>query len=397
MQRHRRLLTTAISAGLGLAAFRPASAQPQPYQDDPPNYRSNRPYAAPRPRTAREAEAERRREGRDARRADANRADATHPEAERSDAGRSRRAERPAEGPGGGRARERAVESLGTSFHSTAAAGGRPGTLRAVAAAQDVAATEGDGPALAVRGGLDLPTQYLFRGYNRAGSGWIVQPHATLAWTAFRNDDFSLTPHGGFWLSWGEEQGDEGPHHFQEFDLDGGVAVGLGDFTMDFQYVYYQSPANLFEDSHEVGVDVTYDDSRSGWGGGLFTGLHPSFALFYQARDDGDDDYNTYVGLGLEPTLKDMQVSRLPVSVSFPLTVGGSYDGYYKDDDGHNANVGFYSVGVKAGVPLGAGGYNVRWALEAELDYVRLLADSAQNANEGDPDDFVFRVGLKFR
>ena len=39
----------------------------------------------------------------------------------------------------------------------------------------------------------------------------------------------------------------------------------------------------------------------------------------------------------------------------------------------------------------------IRWAVEAEVDYVRFLADSAENANEGDADDIIFRLGFRLR
>jgi hypothetical protein len=66
MQRQRRLLGTAILAGLGLASFRTAAAQPQPFQDDPPRYRSNRPYETEADRRAAQRQAERPAEPRDA-------------------------------------------------------------------------------------------------------------------------------------------------------------------------------------------------------------------------------------------------------------------------------------------------------------------------------------------
>jgi len=46
-------------------------------------------------------------------------------------------------------------------------------------------------------------------------------------------------------------------------------------------------------------------DSRFWGSGSPITGLNPSIALFYETRDDNDDDFNTYVGIGLEPALRE--------------------------------------------------------------------------------------------
>ena len=332
----RRLLAPALLAGFGLAALAPsAAAQPQPYSEEPPRYRSNRPYE-----TQKEAEAER---------APARAEEGVPP------------------GP--------KAQAAGESEEKTAPARGSPWALT---------------------GGADFRDQYFFRGYRYTNSGINFQPYATLNYTAYQEGDFAITPHVGTWLNFTEDQGPESPKHWQEVDLITGIAVDVGDFNLDFQYTYYISPNGFFEDTHEIGVDVRYDDSRFFPRNCPISGLNPSVAFFYEIKDQTDHDYNTYVGVGLEPTLRDFNVGPVPLSVSFPMALGGSYDGYYQDDDGHNANAGYWQVGVKCGLPLPRTGYGVRWGLEAELDYLRLLADSTENANGGDNDDFTFRIGLKF-
>jgi hypothetical protein len=79
------------------------------------------------------------------------------------------------------------------------------------------------------------------------------------------------------------------------------------------------------------------------------------------------------------------------------VTVGGSYDGYYEDAHGHNANFGYWEAGVRAAMPLGRGVFGVQWSVDAEVDYIRLMARSARAANGFDDDDIFFRIGFAFR
>jgi hypothetical protein len=251
---------------------------------------------------------------------------------------------------------------------------------------------------LAVTGGFDYRDHYFFRGYDRVSSGPMIQPYADVGYTVFDNGRLAVTPHVGAWADFTEEKGPNPPVHVNEFRANAGVAVEVSRFVLDFRYVLYTSPSDVFEKVHEVGVDVRYDD-RSFWRHDdcPFVALNPSFSLFHEAEDNNDDEKNTFVGVGLEPTLRPFDVGPLPLTVSFPLTLGGSYDGYYRDDDGHNVNFGYWEAGVRCALPLGRSAYGGRWSVEAELDYVRLLADSAEAANGHDSDDVVFRLGLAFR
>jgi hypothetical protein len=357
MQRQRRLLVPALLAGFGLASFRTALAQPQPYADDPPQYRSNKPYGSENvteESIEREAAAKRKREAQQARDSDTD------------------------QGPG--QPPRTAVRALpraegGTEFKGVAQAG-TPWTLT---------------------GGADIVDNYFYRGYQRENGGLAFQPYATFSYTVFRDENLAITPHVGGWLNYTGGPAPSSPKHFQEVDLLTGVRFDVGDFAIDLQYIYYTFPNQFMRDVHEIGGSVKYDDSRLWAKNDLISGLNPSVALFYQTRDDNDNDYNTYVGVGLEPALREFKIGPVPVDVTVPMTFGATYDGYYKDDDGHNSNAGFWMVGVKAGVPLPRTGYNIRWSLEAEVDYLSLLADSVENANGGDSNDVVLRVGIKFR
>lgn len=248
-------------------------------------------------------------------------------------------------------------------------------------------------------GGLDVRSQYFYRGYNVTSSGAIVQPHGTLLLTVYESEDHSvaITPHIGGWWNFTEETGPKDPVHVSESDAIGGVGVKVGDVLFDLQYRFYNSPNETFSKVQEVGLEVRYDDSRFWRDVPWLTALNPSFALYNEVQDTRDHDRNTYVGLGLEPQMRPVHVGRLgDVTISFPITLGGSYDGYYTHPNGETTHLGFYEVGIKAGLDLPGSFFGSPWRMEAELDYIKLIADSAEKANGNDGDDILFRLGFTF-
>jgi hypothetical protein len=247
-----------------------------------------------------------------------------------------------------------------------------------------------------LRGGIDYRDQYFFRGYNYASSGVILQPYFTALYTVYEDEHIAITPHVGAWFDLTEVKGPENPQHFNEFDAIAGVGVDCADFTFDFQWVLYKSPSERFQRSEEVGVDVIYHDRKLWPDSSPIAALNPSVAFFQQYYDKNDHERDSYVGFGLEPELHSFDVGRVPVTVSFPLTFGGSYDGYYFTDQGKTEQAGYWIAGVKAAFDLPRANDAPRWRVEAEIDYIRLMADSVERANGGDHDDVFFRIGLKF-
>jgi len=260
----------------------------------------------------------------------------------------------------------------------------------------EVEAAKSEPSAFHVTGGLDVRSQYFFRGYNRAGSGYIIQPYFTLLYTVYRDEHLAITPHAGAWFDITEVKGPENPQHWNEFRPIGGVAFDTAGFTFDVQYVMYKSPSDAFPRSEEVGVDVRYND-RPFWRGNKFlAALNPAAAYYYQIDDNGDGDRDSFFGFSLEPELHPVPVGPVPVTFSFPLTFGGSWDGYYFDSSGGVEQAGYVTGGLKAAIDLQPGHRTQKTRLEAEVDFVRLLADSAKRANGGDRDDVTFRVGIYF-
>jgi hypothetical protein len=246
-----------------------------------------------------------------------------------------------------------------------------------------------------VTGGADVRDQYFFRGYNRASSGFIFQPYFNLNYTAYEKGDFAVTPHAGAWFSFTEDKGPENPQHWNEFRPDVGVAVDWEGFTFDFQWMMLKSPSEKFQRSEEIGVDVRYDDHHCWPRNGFIAALNPSVSYWSEYYDKNDSESDSFFGLGLEPELHAFDVGPLPVTLSFPLAFGGSWDGYYFTDEGQVTLAGYWTAGIKASFNLphshGAGP-----RFEAEVDYIRLLADSVERANGGDSDDVTLRVGVVF-
>lgn len=262
--------------------------------------------------------------------------------------------------------------------------------------ASDVEAANPEPPAFFIEGGVDFRDQYFFRGYNRASSGVVFQPYFTLNYTIFEDENVRVTPHAGAFFSLTEDKGPKNPQHWSEFRADVGVAVEWADFTFDVQWLLITSPSEEFQRSEEVGIDIYYND-RALWGrSGPIAALNPTVTFFHEYYDQNDDESDAFVGLGLEPEFRPFDVAGCPVTISFPLAFGGSYNGYYYTDNAETDQAGYWTAGIKAACELPGARGPSGWRLEARVDYIRLMADSVEFANGGDNDDVTLRVGVAF-
>lgn len=259
----------------------------------------------------------------------------------------------------------------------------------------DIEAAQPADPALRVTGGVDVRDQYFFRGYNQS-NGFILQPYFDVLYTVYEDENLAVTPHVGAWFNLTEQKGPEVPEHWNEFDALVGIAVDWQQFTFDFRWQLFTSPSEEFERSEEIGVEIAYDDRLLWPRGSAIAALNPSVAFFHEYYDQNDSESDAYVGFALEPELQPAALGRVPVTVSFPLTFGGSYNGYYFNDQGQVDQAGFWSAGVKAAFDLSKLNNVPDCIIEAEVNYIRLLADSVERANGRDSDDIMLRVGVVF-
>lgn len=244
------------------------------------------------------------------------------------------------------------------------------------AQAQETPAAEENG-GISVEAILTIPSSYVFRGYVEVEDHCIFQPEITLSHD-HSIGDLPVSFWFNAWASLTSAPAPGEPEWFNELDLSVGADVEIGNgFTLGLTYIYYNSPANAFDDIHEVGVTLSHDC----W-------LNPSVGIYREICNEGADE-NTYIELGVTPgfDVEQMQGLRL----DFPLIAGFSPDEYYTDDDGDGHWVGYASAGITATYQ-----FNDNLAVIAGVDYIHLCADSTRESNEGDDSQIVGRVAFKF-
>jgi hypothetical protein len=198
--------------------------------------------------------------------------------------------------------------------------------------------------------------------------------------TSPTNDDtFSLDVYASVWSNIAEDTPKtSGPRHWNEFDATLGVGFNFGDWSIALEYLYYNSPANDFDDIHEVGVILAYDH----W-------LAPSIG-YYQEIDDRNGPQDTYLEFKLEPTLPSIPwLEELEVTV--PMVLGTSLDGYYLGPDGDNSFFGYAAIGLSASYPL-----NDNWSVVGGVEYHHLFADNIEDLNSDSHYKVVGRIGVAF-
>lgn len=239
---------------------------------------------------------------------------------------------------------------------------------------------------------LNFATSYFFRGYNQEDTGLIFQPNVYAFSDVIAGDENStlsgLRVKVGSWNSFHSEQtfSDDA---WYESDLYGVV-------TATFQNKYYASvgvtdytyPGDAFNSIWELGVSAGINDVTNFWD----TSADKPFTLpveigLYKELSDGNGDEDFYAELKATPTLAttyDMIPGFGKASISFPIVLGTSLDGYYIDGDGHNEFWGYIQGGVNVGLPMTfiEPKYG-NWTLNAGVNYIQCLANSARLANDG--------------
>ena len=229
-------------------------------------------------------------------------------------------------------------------------------------------------------GDFSFYSAYMFRGYNNVDTGYIFQPELVVTRHVTLNDQFSFDVYGSVWSNIAEDTPKtSGPTHWNEFDATAGVGFNFLDkWSLALEYLYYNSPANDFDDVHEIGVILAYEH----W-------LAPSIG-YYQEIDDRNGPQDTYLEFKLEPKLPSCpRLEKLEVTV--PMVLGTSLDGYYLGSDGHNAFFGYASVGLSASYAL-----TDNWFVVGGVEYHHLFADNIEDINSDSDYKVVGRIGVAF-
>lgn len=257
--------------------------------------------------------------------------------------------------------------------------------------AQEAAAADPAPNTGAFHFGADLTytTSYFFRGYNQEDTGLILQPNVYATFNAVNSDDVIVDLKVGSWNSVHSEQTASDGIWF-ESDLYALASVNVQGFKFNVGYTLYTYPDDAFDAIHEVGVSTGFDDTKL-WEklGVKGLSLNPEVGAYFEV-DDGNGEEDIYGELKLTPSYQ-LDMPEIPVlgkaKLSLPAVLGVSFDDYYLDSDGDNEFFGYVSVGAFFSVPLDfiPAKYGA-WSANAGVNYIHMLADSVELANDGGTD-----------
>ena len=243
--------------------------------------------------------------------------------------------------------------------------------------------------------GADLPTKYIFRGYELEEDGFILQPYAEVSFAVAEGYDFYM----GTWASIHSRQ--TGAASFSdgtstaenndiifETDYYAGLSISVFDpISLDISYVSYNYPNGGLGDYQEIDIAVAYDDTDL-WGGDFTLSPYALIAFEFATEDVFGDDDNIYLELGAETGFNVYQSEDYPIDLTVPVTVGLSLDEFYVDDDGDNEFFGYISIGANFGMPLTfiPSEYGA-WSAGAGLTFY-ILNDNAAGLDDGSNENF---------
>jgi hypothetical protein len=254
---------------------------------------------------------------------------------------------------------------------------------------------------LSFSGGFDVVSSYYFRGYLQENEGLIVQPYFGVSTVAHSTDDYSIGLSLSTWNSiQSEDTGSDGAGagSWYENDIYVTAPITFGKFVVTPLYYLYQYPNGAFETVQEVGITAAYDDtgtydSMGDWAKGL--ALKPFVGVYYEF-DDGNGSEDGYWEAGIAPGYTFNEGGQMELPITFPITLGGSYDDYYLSSDGDNDIFGYLQVGVTTSLPLPIPETYGSWALNLGGYYQNLFSDSLEAANNDSAHVFWGKVGISF-
>lgn len=246
-------------------------------------------------------------------------------------------------------------------------------------AADEAASTteESEKSGISLDAQVTFPSSYVFRGYVIEEDHFVVQPEATITYDT-KIGDLSISPYISAWANLTDLSAPGDPEWFNEFDVYLGADIELPhDFSLGLVYNYYNSPANFFDDIHEIGLSLSHEDF-----------VHPAIGIFREIHHEGADE-NTYIELSITLGFDVPQVKNL--HIDFPIVLGLTPDEYYTKSNGDGSVFGYASASVD-----GIYTFDEQWALFAGVDYIQMLADSTEDSNKGDEYQIVGRIGVKY-
>lgn len=244
-----------------------------------------------------------------------------------------------------------------------------------------------------VAAGVDVTSQYVFRGVRQNATGVALRPFADVELTPYSGDGMleRVIVRGGFWNSLNNgDTGAGGPADaaWYESRLSGALSLRLaGGVMLASSFTAYNSPNGMFTTVKELGLRVGWDDRDRR------LSLNPYAALAVEldaqpgrGQLDGGPNAGRYLEFGAAPTYAGRRAS-----VALPVAVGLSLRDYY-ELAGRDHTFGFLSVGASLTVPLGTtlGG---RWSLRGGVEAQR-LGETTRVFNGGDRTLLLGSFGL---
>ncbi len=239
--------------------------------------------------------------------------------------------------------------------------------------------------------GLDVYSQYVFHGLTLENQGAILQPYADLYFKLYEGDGAlnTVSLNLNIWNSFHSNHPvTSTTRSWYEFDFLAGMSFTfLKNLTFSPTYVLYASPGDYFTNSHNLRLQLSFNDKDLL---GAFS-LQPYFFAEIELEGKGGNgvDQGVYYEIGIAPS-----VEVGPVAVAFPIKAGFGSSDYYAGDAGY----GFFSAGVSASYALKCFPECLgSWTVTAGATYFNYGdANESANAIKGDgSNDFVFNGGLK--
>jgi len=246
---------------------------------------------------------------------------------------------------------------------------------------------------------FDCTSAYFYHGIMQEDTGFIFQPALKLTINVYEQDDVKVDVILGNWNSFqsqktGAQTSGDFTDYWYESDLLSGLALTVDKFSVAATYVILTSPSDAYETVQELDLTFGYDDLEAlgKWA------MHPYALLAFETGADGSDgpgtDPGTYLELGIGPGFSFDAAKDLPVSITFPVSVGLSLNDYYQDAAGNNDTFGFFQLGVKGSVPLPFGTRYGAWTLNAGV-FGMFLGDQTSQYNGGQDAQLIAMIGLQ--
>jgi uncharacterized protein (TIGR02001 family) len=192
---------------------------------------------------------------------------------------------------------------------------------------------------VSVGAGVDVVSEYYFRGIVQETNGFIYQPWLEAGIAI--NDRFSVA--GGTWNSVHSVQavGPTTPSWYEsDFYLGSSYAVSDG-MAVDLTYTKYMSPRSSWGSVSELALGLGVENYFSPY-------ATVAIEIDSGGGADGGSKDGTYLELGIEPA---MPLDTEALSISLPVAVGLSLGNYYENGADNNT-FGFLSASAALSAPL---------------------------------------------